>query len=91
MFAWRNPLRTPHESFDLTRLASDLRRDMVRRGAFAMNRLVASLAGHQGLTPTRCHPSDPEGLLPPPWFAQVSELADVVNLGVWEQWNRKPA
>jgi hypothetical protein len=47
-----------------------------------MDRLVAPLAGHQGLAPTRGHASDPEGFLPSPWFAQVSELADVVNFAV---------
>jgi hypothetical protein len=47
-----------------------------------MNRLVAPLAGHQGLPPTRGHASDPEGLLPPSWFAQVGEFADVVHFAV---------
>lgn len=47
-----------------------------------MDLLVVLLAGHQGLTPTGCHPSDPEGFLHPPWLAQVSEFADVVNFAV---------
>src|SRR5262245_9802879 len=55
---------------------------MVPRGAFAMNRLVAPLAGHQGLPPTRGQASDPEGLLPPSWLAQVGECADVVHFAV---------
>jgi hypothetical protein len=79
---FNGPLRTPQESFDLTRLASDLYRDMVPHGAFAINPLVAPLAGRLGLTPTRCHPSDPEGFLPPPQRAQVGELTDVVDLTV---------
>jgi hypothetical protein len=44
-----------------------------------MDRLVALLAENQGLAPPRCHASNPEGFLPPPWCAQVRELADVVN------------
>jgi hypothetical protein len=47
-----------------------------------MDLLVALPAENQGLAPTRCHPSDPEGFLPPPWLAQVSEFADVVNFAV---------
>jgi hypothetical protein len=47
-----------------------------------MDHLVALLAENQGLTPPRCHASYPEGFLPPPWSAQVSELADVVHFAV---------
>jgi hypothetical protein len=47
-----------------------------------MDLLVALPAENQGLAPTRCHPSDPEGFLPPPWLAQVREFADVVHFAV---------
>jgi hypothetical protein len=47
-----------------------------------MDHLVALLAENQGLTPPRRHASDPEGFLPPPWSAQVGELADVVHFAV---------
>jgi hypothetical protein len=47
-----------------------------------MDLLVALPAENQGLTPTRGHPSDQEGFLPPPWLTQVREFADVVNFAV---------
>jgi hypothetical protein len=47
-----------------------------------MDYLVAVLAENQGLPPPRCHASDPAGFLPPPWSAQVGELADVVHFAV---------
>ena len=47
-----------------------------------MDHLVALPAENQGLPPTRGHASDPEGLLPPPWSAQVGEPADVVHFAV---------
>src|SRR5262249_41997707 len=76
------PFRTPRESFELTRLASDRCRDLPPRGSFTMDHLVALLAENQGLTPPRGHASDPEGFLPPPWSAQVGELTDVVHVAV---------
>src|SRR5262245_43986050 len=50
---------------------------MVPRGVCAMHRLVAPLAGHQGLPPPRGQASAPEGLLPPAWWAPVRARADV--------------
>jgi hypothetical protein len=55
---------------------------LCREGRSRWTSLVALPAENQGFAPTRCHPSDPEGFLPPPWLTQVREFTDVVNFAV---------
>jgi hypothetical protein len=43
---------------------------------------VAGAADHEGLAPPHRHQPDPGRFLPPPWFVEVGEVADVVDFHV---------
>ena len=77
------PLRTTHESFDLTWLASDLGYGLVSFRLAVMDCFMTRSTDNQGFASPHRHTFDPSRFVFAPRFVEVCKLPDMVHCAVF--------